>query len=205
LALLINDMIAAPGGGVYFGTVYWGASGMERPGKLYYLSPGGVLTVADEKIEVANGLAFSPDGRTLYFADSATRRIYAYDADPSTGAVSNRRIVIQFAKEDGLPDGLTADSAGNLWTALWYTGQVVRLTPGGKIERRIQLPCLQTSSLAFGGEGYGELYVTSAAEAWPSELAPHGYRGDAANQGGALYRLIVGSTGKPEFIATLGV
>jgi sugar lactone lactonase YvrE len=205
LPLAINDMIAGPTGGIYFGTVYWGAAGMERHGKLYFMkSGGGPVRVVDEGIELANGLGFSVDGKTLYFADSAARRVYAYDVDRTTGGLSGERVFAQFAREDGVPDGLTVDAQGRVWCAMWYGGQIVRLDGEGNVERRIAMPALQVSSVAFGGEALEEMYVTTAGEAWPSELAPDGYRADAPGQGGALYRVAAGVRGKREYVADIG-
>ena len=205
LPLAINDRIAAPSGGLYLGTGYWGPTGMERHGKLYFIErDSDRLRVVDAGIELANGLGFSPDHRTLYFADSAARRVYAYDADPRDGHLSAKRVFAQFARDDGIPDGLTVDADGNVWCAMWYGGQVVRLDDDGKIDRRIALPAIQVSSLAFGGEALDHLYVTTAAEAWPSDLAPAGYRPDAPAQGGALYRIATGVRGKREYVANIG-
>jgi D-xylonolactonase len=201
LPLAINDMIAGLSGGLYFGTVYWGAAGMERHGKLYFMD-GGVVRVVDEGIELANGLGFSADGKILYFADSAARRVYAYDVDHA-GGLSGKRVFAQFDRGDGIPDGLTVDDHGRVWCAMWYAGQIVRLDAHGRIERRIALPASQVSSLAFAGVRLDELYVTTAAEAWPSDLAPAGYRADAP-QGGALYRVAGGVRGKPEYLADIG-
>src|SRR5258705_2255479 len=90
-ALAINDMIADASGRIYAGTVFWGASGMEKRGKIYLISPSGEVKIVEEGIELANGMGFSVDGRTLYFADSAQRRIYAYDVDAKIGAILRRR------------------------------------------------------------------------------------------------------------------
>jgi D-xylonolactonase len=202
--LMINDMIASPSGGIYFGTVYWGAGGMENHGKLYLVDPGGSVRIVDEGIELANGLGFSADGRTLYFGDSAARRVYAYDVDRVDGTLGSRRVFAQFSREEGLPDGMTVDADGFVWCAMWYGGCVVRLDLEGRVERRIQIPAIQVSSVAFGGEGLDELYVTTAGEAWPSELAPVGYRADAGEQGGGLYRVRgVGVRGRAEYVAEL--
>jgi D-xylonolactonase len=195
-ALCFNDIRADRRGRVYAGTVYWGAAGMERTGKLFVAEPGG-LRVVDEGIELSNGLAFSPDGRTLYFADSAARRIYSYDVRVETGDLTRRRVFVQVPPEEGLPDGLTVDREGFVWCAQWYGAQVVRYDPEGRVERRIPMPVTQVSSVAFGGEGLDDLYVTTAAEPWPSSLAPPGYDPQAPT-GGALYRVRAGVQGLPE-------
>ena len=80
----------------------------------------------DEGIELANGLALSPDDRTLYFADSAARGIYAYDVHPGTGGLSERRVLSRIPVDDGIPDGLTTDADGFIWCACWYGRQVLR-------------------------------------------------------------------------------
>lgn len=201
--LLFNDILAAPGGRLYAGTLYWGEE-MEKPGCLYLLHPGGQVEVVDDGIELANGLALSPDDQTLYFADSAARRIYAYEVHPETGRLSGKRTLVRVPVEDGIPDGITTDAEGFLWCACWYGGQLLRFDPEGRLERRVPLPVLQVSSLAFGGPDYTDLYVTSAAEAWPSRLAPAGYEAAAPNQGGALYRLRPGAVGRAEHLAAFG-
>ena len=177
---------------------------MEKRGKLYLIHPDGVVGIVDEGIELANGLAFSSDGRTMYFVDSAARRVYAYDVDQGDGTLGSRRVFAQFSREEGLPDGMTVDAEGHVWCAMWYGGCVVRLDLEGRVQRRIRIPAIQVSSVAFGGEGLDELYVTTAGEAWPSELAPVGYRADAAGQGGGLYRLrLNGVRGRAEHVVEL--
>jgi sugar lactone lactonase YvrE len=201
-SLCFNDVAVSPAGHVYSGTYCWGPAGMEKTGELFLLTRTG-YRIVDEGLELANGLTFSVDGRTLYLADSAARRIYAYDVDAETGYLSNKRVFLQVTADDGLPDGVTVDSEGFLYTALWYGGQVLRVDPEGRVERRLQLPVLQVSSVALGGVNLDELYVTTAAEAWPSDLAPPGFDFSAPNMGGSLYRLKVDVPGKPEPLASL--
>jgi D-xylonolactonase len=193
--LAFNDLIAAPRGRIFAGTVYWGPGGMEKRGKLYSIEGAGatgsgvVVRVVEEGLELANGLGLSPDDSTLYLTDSAARRVYAYDHDAGSGELHNRRVFVAVPRDEGIPDGLTVDAEGFVWSAQWYGGQVVRYDPDGTVERRIALPVLQISSLAFGGDDLGDLYVTTATEAWPSALAPRSYDPAAANQGGSLYRV----------------
>jgi D-xylono/L-arabinono-1,4-lactonase len=194
-------MIADARGRIYAGTVYWGASGREKLGKVYLISPGGDVKIVEEGVELANGMGFSVDGRRFYFADSAQRRIYSCEVEAKNGGLSRKRIFAQLEREDGLPDGLTVDSEDHVWCAFWYGGKVLRFDPEGKVESRIEVPAIQASSVAFGGENLDELYITSAGEAWPSELAPMGYSAEAKGQGGALYRLKMSVRGKKEYIA----
>ncbi len=196
--LLFNDIIADSKGRIYGGTMYWGATGLEKMGKLYLINCDGSVRIVDEGIQLSNGLGFSPDLRTLYFADSAARRIYAYPVNVETGELSCKRVFVELPSADGIPDGLTVDAEGFVWCACWYGAQVVRYDPEGRPERRIPMPARQVSSLAFGGLDFGELYITSAADSWRSQLAPHGYDFDASNMGGALYRVRTGIRGRPE-------
>lgn len=201
--LAFNDMVAGPKGRIYAGTLYWGARGMEKAGKLYRIDGDHSVSVVDEAIELSNGLGFSPDGRTLYYTDSSVRRIYAYDVDPVTGDATKRRVFVQVPKEEGIPDGLTVDAEGFVWSAQWYGSQIVRYDPDGKVERRITMPVQQVSSLAFGGDDLNELYVTTAGVSWKSNCAPPGYDFDAPNMGGSLYRIRLDVRGKADYAADM--
>jgi D-xylonolactonase len=155
----------------------------------------------DEGIELSNGLGLSPDHRTLYYADSTARRIYAYDVSPETGDLGRKRVFVQVPLSEGLPDGLTVDAEGYVWSAQWFGNQVVRYDPDGKVERHIPLPAAQVTSVAFGGPDLADLYLTSAAAswpAWPNRYAPPGYNPDKVELGGSLYRLRLDIQGKAE-------
>lgn len=134
-------------------------------GKLYSYSPDGTLTVLDGGIVCSNGPCFSPDGSTLYFADTWAGEIWAYDYDLDTGAVSNRRT---FAHVDtssgGAADGATVDAQGYLWQALVYGGKIVRYAPDGSVDRLIDFPVRKVTSLNFGGPDLDILFATSMAK-----------------------------------------
>jgi L-arabinonolactonase len=136
----------------------------QASGKLYSYTPEGELNILDSGIVVSNGPCFSPDGRILYFADTWTGLIWAYDYDPATGQASNRRT---FATVDtssgGAADGATVDAEGYLWQALVYGGKIIRYAPDGTVDRVIQTPVLKVTSLAFGGPDLDTLFVTSMA------------------------------------------
>ena len=198
-ALCFNDIIADAKGRLYAGTLYWGANGMEKLGKLYLFHPDGSAQVVDEGIEISNGLGFSLDNKTLYFTDSAARKIYAYDVEPKSGKLSKKRAFVTVPATEGIPDGLTVDAEGFVWSAQWYGSQVVRYDPDGKVERRIEMPVQQVSSIAFGGGELTDLYITTAGDSWPSPLAPAGYDFSAANIGGSLYRIRLTIQGRPEY------
>ena len=193
-----NDMIVGPSSRLYAGVMHWNEEGMERLGQLYLIDENGSARIVDEGIELSNGLGFSPDNRTLYYADSTARKIYAYDVDSTTGDLSNKRVFVDLPAKDGIPDGMTVDAEGFVWCAAWYGGQVLRFDPEGTLERRIPMPVKQVSSVTFGGLDLTDLYITTAKEYWPSEFIPPGFD-DQAAMGGALYRIRLDIQGKVDF------
>jgi sugar lactone lactonase YvrE len=135
----------------------------KNTGSLYRLSPDLQCTRIDSDYTVTNGPAWSADCRTLYHNDSAKGRVYAFDFDLESGAVSNKRLFLQFSPEDGSPDGMTTDAEDGLWIAHWGAGKLTRHDAEGNVTRSIGLPCSQVTSCAFGGPGLTTLYITSAA------------------------------------------
>jgi len=131
-------------------------------GSLYRLDPDGSVSIMETGIFIANGIDWSPDTKIMYFTDSTRHVIYAYDFDPATGAIENRRPFISTPDEIGVPDGLTVDSEGCIWSARWGGWKITRYDPTGKVEREIQLPVQCPTSCAFGGANLDELYITSA-------------------------------------------
>jgi sugar lactone lactonase YvrE len=98
----------------------------------------------------------------MYYVDTPTRRIDAFDFDDRTGAISRRRTFIDLAGADGLPDGLTVDADGNVWVAMWGGGSVYCYDPAGQLAGSIDVPVTQVSSVAFGGLDLRDLFITSA-------------------------------------------
>jgi L-arabinonolactonase len=113
-------------------------------------------------ITIPNGLCWSPDGATMYFVDTPTRQIMAYDYDLGTGTPSNGRIFAEVDPTGGWPDGSTVDSEGCLWNAEWDGGRVVRYTPDGKVDRVVTIAARRATCCAFGGPDLKTLYITSA-------------------------------------------
>jgi len=134
----------------------------EPDGTLYRLDPDLSLTPLLGDVIVPNGLCWSPDGRTMYFADTRRHAISAFDYDLDDGVPTNRRILVDLASYGGLPDGAAVDDEGCLWGALFGGGRIVRYTPDGRIDRAIALPVSQVTSLAFGGRDGRTLFVTTA-------------------------------------------
>jgi D-xylonolactonase len=201
--LQLNDCIADPKGRFLAGSCFYSPSEQYPLGHLFCIDKDGTGRVLDDGFHLANGLCFSPDARTLYFADSVQREIYAYSYDPENATVSNRRIFVKLDSAAGLPDGLTVDAEGFIWSAEWYGGCVTRYDPDGKLERRIPLPAKQTSSLAFGGPDLTDIFITSAGKSEPMPIMPKGYDPLSGNFGGALYHMNLGIPGKPEYRASI--
>ena len=130
----------------------------ERPGAIYRTDPDGGTERLLEGIHIPNTVSFSPDGATLYLADSRRQSMFAYQ----TGDLAKVRTFVNTSGQDATPDGSAVDSDGYLWNAQWGGGRVVRYAPDGQIERIVTLPVRQTSSCAFGGPDLTTLYVTSA-------------------------------------------
>jgi sugar lactone lactonase YvrE len=113
-------------------------------------------------VTISNGIGWSPDNRTMYYVDSLRYVIYAYDFNLASGQIMDRRDLLRVDAAYGIPDGLTVDREGNIWCAFYGGAKVSRITRQGEIDREVVLPVTQPTSCAFGGEDYGDLYVTSA-------------------------------------------
>ena len=146
---------------------FWAGSLNRRhggaTGTLYRLEPDGTIEALFGDITVSNGLAVSPDGRTLYFADSPTGEILAFDLDPDTGELAGRRIFVAADVAPGYPDGAAVDAEGFLWSARWLGGCVARFDPDGGLERTVDVPAKRVTCCAFGGENLRTLYITTAS------------------------------------------
>ena len=199
--LKFNDVTADPEGRM-FGGCYLD----DQPGKLYRIDPDRSIRVVEEGVGCSNGMGFSPDQKTMYYTDSMIRTIYAYDYNRTTGEISNRRVFTKLADTDGVPDGMTVDAEGFVWTAVWFGGCVIRFDPDGKEERRINLPAYQTSSVMFGGKDLTDLYVTTASYLVEpgTPLDPVNYDWDAYTKGyrgGGLFRIRQEIKGQEEYQA----
>lgn len=153
-----NDAKCDPAGRLWAGTL--ALSEAPELGTLYVVGPDAVPIPRVPKVTISNGLAWSPDGETLYYIDSATRRVDAFDFDSTAASISNRRTVIRV--EDGLPDGMAIDHAGNLWVALWGGWKVACHDPRtGRRLAEVPLPVEAVTSCCFGNDD--ELWITTAS------------------------------------------
>jgi sugar lactone lactonase YvrE len=161
-----NDAKADPAGRLWLGTMPYD----DTPGvaALYRLEPGaaGPVRVLGD-VTISNGLGWSPDGTTMYYIDTPTRRVDAFRYEPETGELGERRTFSQV--ETGFPDGLCVDAEGGVWVALWRGSSVCRYAPDGRLDRVVAVPTPQVTSCAFAGEGYRQLVITTAAAGRPDE------------------------------------
>ena len=154
-----NDGAVDPAGRFFAGTMEW--EGRTPTGALYRLDPDHNHQKLEEDIYITNGMDWSPDRKTYYMTDTLRNVIYAYDYEMETGSISNRRDHIVFAKDE-LPDGMTVDSEGGFWVALWGGSRLVRYDPSGVKMSEIGLPVLHPTSCCFGGPDLRTLYITTS-------------------------------------------
>lgn len=156
----LNDGKCDPAGRLLAGTMDMNE---KDPNGALYSFDGKNSTRLLDKVTISNGLAWSVDYKTFYYIDTPTREVKAFDYDLATGQIANPRVAIHIPESLGWPDGMTSDTDGNLWIALWGGAQVTKWNPStGKLLEQIPVPALQTSSCVFGGKDMNELYITSA-------------------------------------------
>jgi sugar lactone lactonase YvrE len=186
-----NDAVVDRQGRFWAGTIAEGGMKGDSTSSLYRLDPDGSFHTMETGITVSNGIGWSPDNRTMYYADSERRLIYAYDFDAATGAITNRRNWVR-TPEPEVPDGLVVDTEGCVWCAKWGGWKITRYDPEGKPMSEIALPAQYITACTFGGPALDELYVTSAWDRLsPAERAGQQLAGD-------IFRIRVGVKGFEE-------
>ncbi|TFW36210.1 SMP-30/gluconolactonase/LRE family protein [Massilia horti] len=162
-----NDGRVDPAGRFWVGTMY---EPRDQPAaQMFCLDRGQVRTQWTGGMTNSNGLAFAPDGRTMYHADTTAHRIDRYDFDVATGIASNPRPFQQFSTDKaapgygGRPDGAAVDSEGNYWCAMFEGGRLLCFAPDGELLREVKLPVRCPTMMAFGGADLKTLYITSAS------------------------------------------
>jgi sugar lactone lactonase YvrE len=137
---------------------------LHRPnGALYRVDPGGAVTRMLDGVIVSNGIAFAPDGRTMWFTDTRRHVTWRFDVDLDDGTLSNQRVFADYSAGGERPDGACVDADGALWTAFFAGRRVVRYRPDGTIDVVVPMPVTNPTCVCFGGDGLRTLYVTSAA------------------------------------------
>lgn len=185
-----NDGKCDPVGRFIFGTM--DDAEQDASGSLYALSPDGSCKTLVSHVRISNGLAWSPDNKTLYYIDTPTREVAAFDYDLIQGSIAHKRVVIKVPESLGWPDGMTVDVEGMLWIALWGGAAVGRFDPtSGTLLQKINVPALHVTSCTFGGPDFTHLYITSARKGVNDEqLARYPHTG-------GLFRLQTNVAGTP--------
>jgi len=136
---------------------------VQGAGNLYRLDDDHNVKTIIQNVTISNGIAWRPDNKIMYHIDTPTRQVAAYDFEVETGAIRNKRVVIEIPEEMGSPDGMTVDEEGMLWVAKWGGFQVGRWNPNtGELIDSVGVPAPLVTSCSFGGENMDELYITTA-------------------------------------------
>ena len=185
----MNDAACDPQGRLWAGTL--ADDHHEGGGALYRLDRDGRTEQVLGDLTIPNGLDWSPDGSTMYLADSGPRVVHAFEFDAERGTISAGRDLVTVADDVGRPDGMTVDAVGDLWVAIYGGGRVHRYSPDGALRQVLRVPAEQTTSCAFAGPGLHWLYVTTGTEGWSDDDR----RAEPA--AGVVYRLDTDASGRP--------
>jgi sugar lactone lactonase YvrE len=188
-ATRMNDGACDPQGRFWAGTL--ADDHHAGGGALYRLDRNGRTELMLDGLTISNGLGWSPDGETMYLADSGRHVIHTFAFDGERGTISDERVLVNVPEEVGAPDGMTVDADGDLWVAIWGGGRVHRYSPDGVLREALLVPAMETTCCAFAGSGLHRLYVTTATENWSDE------RRRAEPTAGLVYRLDTDATGRP--------
>jgi len=140
-----------------------------------------------EGVTIPNGISWSSDNTTMYFVDSPTKSLYAYDYDIDTGSISNRRVFFHVDTENGVPDGHVLDEEGCIWQAIHGCGKVLRISPQGEVLAQVILPTRYVTCPGFAGE---DLFVTSAEDEDQDKFP------ESVKYQGSLFKVHVGVKGQ---------
>ncbi|MES3020241.1 MAG: SMP-30/gluconolactonase/LRE family protein [Pseudomonadota bacterium] len=186
-----NDSVVDPAGRLWCGTMPLAGLKGEASGQLFSLDGTRMPRAHMDGLTLSNGLACAPDGRLLYLSDShpAVNRVWVFDLDPASGELGGQRLFLDGAALPGRPDGATVDADGCYWICAVDGWSVLRITPQGRIDRRIALPVSKPSKVAIGGARLDTLFITSIS----STLDAAGR--SAEPLAGGLFALHVGPIG----------
>ncbi len=156
----MNDGACDALGRFWAGTMAYDES--PGAGALYRLELDGTWTTQLTGLGISNGIGWSPNGATMYLADSGTSCVDAFGFDGATGTIRDRHTLVHVDEPGVVPDGLTVDAEGGIWVALWDGGRLHRYAPDGSLTATVALPVRRPTSCAFGGHDLATLFVTTA-------------------------------------------
>jgi sugar lactone lactonase YvrE len=157
----LNDGKCDPSGRLWVGSMNW----QQKKGKakLFNIKKDGVVTTKIDSVTISNGIVWTKNKKTMYYIDTPTSQIKAYDYNNTSGDISNERVVVEIPEELGFPDGMTIDAEDMVWAGMWNGNAVIRFNPKtGEILQKVEIPAHNVTSCAFGGENLETLYVTTA-------------------------------------------
>ncbi|APZ44850.1 regucalcin [Polaribacter reichenbachii] len=158
----LNDGKCDPAGRFWVGSMHM----QQLTGKanLYTITSENNLQKKVDSVTISNGIVWTSDKKTMYYIDTPTSTIKAYDYDNKTGKIANERVVVQIPESLGFPDGMTIDEENMLWVGMWNGNAVIRFNPKtGKVISKIEVPAHNVTSCAFGGKDLDVLYITTAS------------------------------------------
>lgn len=157
-----NDGKCDPAGRFWAGTIRKDDANVPEAA-LYRLDPDLSIHMMLDQVAISNGIVWSADQKTMYYIDTPTRQVSAFDYDLADGSIGNRRTAVHIPKDLGWPDGMAIDAEDKLWVAIWGGACVARFDPNsGTMLSQINVPATQVTSCAFGGENLDDLYITTA-------------------------------------------
>ena len=188
-----NDGKCDPVGRLWVGSMH--LSAQPNAASLYRLDADRSIERVLDDITISNGIAWALNHRTMYYIDTPTNCVQAFDYESSTGHITNPRVVVTIPKGEGHPDGMTIDEEGMLWVAHWGGNKVVRWNPAtGEMLQKIDVPAPHVTSCAFGGDNLSTLYITTAREGLSAEqLATY-------PESGGLFSVEPGVKGIPAYL-----
>lgn len=162
-----NDGKCDPSGRFWVGTM--ALDSRKKGGVLYRFDKDKTVHLMLDSVSISNGIVWTADKKTMYYNDTPTGTIQAFDYDDTNGNITNRRVAVKIPNGIGAPDGMTIDAEGNLWVALWGGGIVGKFNPlTGELLQKIKVPAPNVSSCAFGGKNLDVLFITTARQ-WMNE------------------------------------
>jgi len=185
-----NDAIADPQGRVFSGTMAQNG----KKGRFYRIDPNGSVHELLQDMLVPNGMGFSLDYKYFYLTDSDQRTLFRFDYDIATGQITNQQPLIRTPADEGVPDGMTVDAEGFIWSARWNGGAVYCYSPDGEEVLKIELPTPKVSCVAFGGPELKKMLISTAREDQDIGLD---------NVAGDLLHLHCGIQGRPEHLSQI--
>lgn len=157
-----NDGKCDPNGNLWVGSMHLAQSAPKA--NLYKISPSGESTKMLDSVTISNGIVWTKDKSTMYYIDTPTGYIRAFDYDSDTSEISNERVAVEIPESLGYGDGMTIDEEDKLWVALWNGNAVVRFDPeSGALMEKIQVPAHNVTSCAFGGPNFETLFITTSS------------------------------------------